>query len=42
MKTGTVAVRQNHILGTAFHPELTEDVRWHVYFLNMVRECRVK
>ena len=24
-----VAVQQGNILGTAFHPELTEDVRWH-------------
>ena len=24
-----VAVRQNNILATAFHPELTEDTRWH-------------
>ncbi|KAG0454268.1 hypothetical protein HPP92_025572 [Vanilla planifolia] len=27
-----VAVRQGNILGTAFHPELTSDVRWHSYF----------
>ena len=24
-----VAVRQGNILATAFHPELTEDLRWH-------------
>jgi glutamine amidotransferase PdxT len=24
-----VAVRQNNILATAFHPELTKDLRWH-------------
>ena len=28
-----VAVRQSHILATAFHPELTEDTRWHKYVL---------
>ena len=24
-----VAVRQGNILATAFHPELTDDLRWH-------------
>lgn len=33
-----VAVRQGHILATAFHPELTADPRWHQLFLQMVRE----
>jgi 5'-phosphate synthase pdxT subunit len=32
-----VAVRQNNILATAFHPELTPDTRWHALFLEMVR-----
>ncbi|MDQ7028767.1 MAG: pyridoxal 5'-phosphate synthase glutaminase subunit PdxT [Ardenticatenia bacterium] len=32
-----VAVRQDHILGTAFHPELTDDTRFHRYFLRMVQ-----
>lgn len=32
-----VAVRQNHLLGTAFHPELTNDLRLHEYFVDMVR-----
>ena len=31
-----VAVRQDHILGTAFHPELSADLRWHRLFLRMV------
>lgn len=31
-----VMVRQNHILGTSFHPELTEDNRMHRYFAEMV------
>jgi len=35
--TVAVAVEQGHILATAFHPELTEDARWHEYF---VRKCR--
>lgn len=33
----TVAARQNNILVTAFHPELTDDSRFHEYFLNMAR-----
>jgi len=32
-----VAVRQGPILATAFHPELTDDNRWHALFLSMVR-----
>jgi hypothetical protein len=31
-------VRKDNILCTAFHPELTQDYRWHEYFANMVRE----
>jgi 5'-phosphate synthase pdxT subunit len=31
-----VATRQGNLLATAFHPELTEDIRFHRYFLNMV------
>jgi len=34
-----VAVRQGHLLGTAFHPEVTGDPRFHEYFLGMVREA---
>ena len=30
-----VAVRQNHLLGTAFHPELTDDTRMHAMFVDM-------
>ena len=30
-----VAARQDNILCTAFHPELTEDPRWHVYFTRL-------
>lgn len=32
-----VAVRQGHLLATAFHPELTEDTRVHAYFVGMAR-----
>jgi len=31
-----VMIQQNKILGTTFHPELTNDTRIHQYFVNMV------
>jgi 5'-phosphate synthase pdxT subunit len=31
-----VMVRQGNILGTTFHPEMTEDTRIHEYFIRMV------
>jgi len=31
-----VAVQQDHLLATSFHPELTRDVRFHQRFLNLV------
>ena len=33
-----VAVRQGHMLATAFHPELTDDARMHKLFVGMVEE----
>ena len=33
-----VAARQDNILATAFHPELTRDLRWHEYFVSMATE----
>jgi 5'-phosphate synthase pdxT subunit len=33
-----VAVRQSNLLATAFHPELTDDTRFHRYFVKMVEE----
>jgi 5'-phosphate synthase pdxT subunit len=33
-----VAAQQGHLLATAFHPELTEDTRFHRYFLELVRQ----
>lgn len=33
-----VAVRQGNMLATAFHPELTDDLRLHAYFLDMIRK----
>ena len=32
-----VAVRQGHLLATAFHPELTADLRLHAYFCDIVK-----
>lgn len=32
-----VAARDDNILVTSFHPELTEDYRMHKYFINMVK-----
>jgi 5'-phosphate synthase pdxT subunit len=31
-----VAARQNRLLACAFHPEFTDDLRFHGYFLNIV------
>ena len=31
-----VMARQDNFLVTAFHPELTDDLRIHQYFLNMM------
>ncbi len=33
-----VAVRQENVLGLAFHPELTEDTRIHEYFLKLAED----
>jgi 5'-phosphate synthase pdxT subunit len=37
LEDGTVvAARQGRLLATAFHPELTDDTRFHQYFLSMI------
>ncbi|KAG4092431.1 SNO glutamine amidotransferase [Neocallimastix lanati (nom. inval.)] len=36
-----VAVKQDNIIATAFHPELTNDPRFHQYFINHVIERKV-
>ncbi|MDA0988979.1 MAG: pyridoxal 5'-phosphate synthase glutaminase subunit PdxT [Chloroflexi bacterium] len=33
---GVIAARQGNVMVTAFHPELTQDQRFHAYFLSMV------
>jgi 5'-phosphate synthase pdxT subunit len=35
-----IAARQGHFLVTAFHPELTNDARFHQYFIEMVEQIR--
>jgi 5'-phosphate synthase pdxT subunit len=37
---GIVAVRQGHMLATAFHPELSGDARFHDLFLAMCRQAQ--
>lgn len=32
-----VAVKQNNILATSYHPELTNDISVHKYFINMIK-----
>ena len=39
-QTVIAAVRKGPILATAFHPELTDDLRWHRYFVQMVKELK--
>ena len=36
-----VAARQEKLLATAFHPELTDDARFHEYFLRLTANGRV-
>ena len=31
-----VAVKKGNVIGTAFHPELTQDTSLHKYFINLV------
>jgi 5'-phosphate synthase pdxT subunit len=31
-----IAVQQNNVLGTSFHPELTNDYSWHEYFIKLI------
>lgn len=31
-----VAAKQGNVMTTAFHPELTDDFAWHLYFLKMI------
>ncbi len=31
-----IAVKKGNVIGTSFHPELTEDISLHKYFLNLI------
>lgn len=35
-----IAVKKGNMLGVAFHPELTEDVSLHKYFINLIKKSR--
>jgi 5'-phosphate synthase pdxT subunit len=35
-----VAAEEDNVLVTAFHPELTDDLRVHRYFLNKIEAAR--
>ena len=35
-----VAAQQGDVFSTAFHPELTEDSSWHLYFLKLLEKKR--
>lgn len=41
-KSSIVAVQQGRLMATAFHPELTNDNRYHGYFVDMVRDAKRK
>lgn len=36
-----VAVRQNNMMATSFHPELTRDDSFHRYFVSMAKESKI-
>jgi 5'-phosphate synthase pdxT subunit len=36
-----VAAQQGTLLGAAFHPELTDDLRFHAHFVEMVKEAKL-
>ena len=31
-----IAIQQNKLLGTTFHPELTDNLTWHQYFISLI------
>jgi len=35
-----VAIKKGNIIGTSFHPELTEDLAVHKYFVNLVKDTK--
>lgn len=39
-KNTPVAVRQNNLIATSFHPELTNNLKWHMYFMTILLQCK--
>ncbi len=35
-----VAIKKGNVIGTSFHPELTDDLAVHKYFVNLVKESK--
>ncbi|KAL3841738.1 hypothetical protein ACJMK2_019842 [Sinanodonta woodiana] len=35
-----VAAKQGNVFSTAFHPELTDDYTWHLYFLQLIQKVK--
>lgn len=35
-KNNPVAVRQKNLIGISFHPELTDNLEWHMYFMRII------
>ena len=40
LKDEIVLVRDNNVMVSAFHPELTDDLRIHRYFINMIKNIK--
>ncbi len=34
-----IAVKKGNVIGTSFHPELTQDISVHKYFIELVTQC---
>ena len=41
LEDSIVAARQGNIMITSFHPELTDDLRFHKYFVDMIINAQV-
>jgi len=39
-KGAVVAIKQGNVIATSFHPELTNDLRFHKYFINLVNQVQ--
>jgi hypothetical protein len=35
-----IAVKKGNVIGTAFHPELTEDTSLHKFFVNLIKTSK--